>query len=278
MIEPPVLRLVAEYIARDVARFLRVYRPSETVVGEHEGDLVRVFDLEAEERAINLVRELLPRSVIVSEERGIVRLSSDPEYLVLIDPVDGSNNFAAGVPWCATSVAIAPISSCTLEGIVASAIASIHSDDVISYSITEGVLRNGEPLRRRAEPGNLIVVYADRLEEYAIAYAYYALFPNTKIRTFGSISLDLALLVKGSIEAVIDARGRLRNVDIAAVYPMLRAAGCSIEMRPRVENVELDRVVSGITLFAAFSSEYMERLRRAIDYARELREKLSQSS
>ncbi len=278
MMDPHVLRLIAEYIARNVAKYLRVNRPPETVVGEHEGDLVRVFDLEAEEHAINLVRKFLPRSIIVSEERGIVKLSSDPRYLVLIDPVDGSNNFAAGLPWCATSVAIAPISSRTLRDIVASALASIYSDDVISYSITEGVLHNGEPLRRRVKPENIIVVYADRPEEYAIAYAYYALFPKTKIRTFGSVSLDLALLVKGSIEAVIDTRRKLRNVDIAAVYPMLCAAGCSIEMKPRVENVELDRAVSGITLFAAFSSEYMEKLRRAMDYARELKGSLSQSS
>ncbi|HIP56618.1 MAG TPA: hypothetical protein EYH02_00895 [Ignisphaera aggregans] len=274
MKNPKMLRLIAEHIAISVARFLRLYTPPATVVGEHGGDYIRVFDVEAERRAIKLVSELLPKSIVITEEQGYVELSKDPEYVVLIDPVDGSNNLAANIPWCSTSVAIAPASAHGLGDVVASAVASVFGEFVLSYSVSEGVLYNGEPLKRREKPSNIMVMYADKLEDYSIAYAYTLLYPATRVRILGSVCLDLALLVRGSIEAVIDVRGKLRNTDIAAVYPMLISTGCAVEMSPDASSIRLDKLVSGIMLYAAFSREYMDRVRKAIDYAKELRARI----
>ena len=274
MKSPNVLRLIAEHIAMNIARFLRLHTPPSTIVREREGDLIRVFDIEAEMRAIKLVKELLPESVVITEEQGYIELSKNPEYVVLIDPVDGSNNLAADIPWCSTSVAIASISAHGLKDIVASAVTSIFGEFTLSYSVSEGVLYNGEPLKRREKPGNILVMYADRFEDYAIAYAYSLLYPATRVRVFGSICLDLALLVRGSIEAVIDMRGKLRNTDIAAIYPMLVSTGCVIEMSPNANSLCLSRLVSGITLYAAFSEEYMDRVRKAVEYAKELRARI----
>lgn len=274
MRNPNVLRLIAEYIAMNIARFLRLRTPPSTIVREREGDLIRVFDIEAEMRAIKLVRELLPKSIVVTEEQGYVELSKNPEYVVLIDPVNGSNNLAADIPWCSTSVAIASISAHGLSDIVASAVTPIFGEFMLSYSVSEGVLYNGEPLKRREKPGSIVIVYADRFEDYAVAYAYSMLYPATRVRILGSICLDLALLVRGSIEAVIDVRGKLRNTDIAAIYPMLISTGCVIEMSPDASSLHLNKLVSGITLYAAFSEEYMDRVRKAIQYAKELRARI----
>ena len=275
MKNPRVLRLIAEHIAMSVARFLRLHTPPANIVGEHKGDFIRVFDVEAERRAIKLVSEFLPKSIVITEEQGYVELSKDPEYVVLIDPVDGSNNLAADIPWCSTSVAIAPVSAHGLSDVVASAIASVFGEFVLSYSVSEGVLYNGEPLKRREKPSNIMVVYANKFEDYAIAYAYSLLYPATRIRILGSVCLDLALLARGSIEAVIDVRGKLRNTDIAAIYPMLISTGCVVETSPGADSLCLDKLVSGITLYAAFSKEYMDRVRKAVEYAKELRARIA---
>ena len=71
------------------------------VMEKKPGDLVTIADLEAEERLTRLLTEHVPGSVVVGEE-GVHR---DPELLAklethddlwIIDPVDGTQNFAEG--------------------------------------------------------------------------------------------------------------------------------------------------------------------------------------
>jgi fructose-1,6-bisphosphatase/inositol monophosphatase family enzyme len=75
------------------------------------GQLVTIADTEAERRLTPLLRDLLPGSVVVGEE-GV---AEDPSRLAwvarepsvwLVDPVDGTQNFAEGKPVFATMVAL----------------------------------------------------------------------------------------------------------------------------------------------------------------------------
>ena len=76
------------------------------------GDLVTIAD-EAAERALDArLRDLLPGSVVVGEEavsadqRVLARLEEDAPTWI-IDPVDGTANFAAGLPLFAVMVSLA---------------------------------------------------------------------------------------------------------------------------------------------------------------------------
>lgn len=75
------------------------------------GQLVTIADTEAERRLTPLLRDLLPGSAVVGEE-GV---AEDPSRLAwvarepsvwLVDPVDGTQNFAEGKPVFATMVAL----------------------------------------------------------------------------------------------------------------------------------------------------------------------------
>jgi fructose-1,6-bisphosphatase/inositol monophosphatase family enzyme len=104
---------VADFI-EDTARTLILPRfqalGSGDVREKGPGDYVTIADIEAEEALTRLLQDAAPGSAVVGEEA----VASDPERLALlsgdrpvwiIDPVDGTGNFAAGRPRFAVIVA-----------------------------------------------------------------------------------------------------------------------------------------------------------------------------
>lgn len=67
-------------------------------------DLVTEFDARAEELIISSLQRLFPGYAILAEESG--RISTDSEYEWVIDPLDGTTNFAHGIPVFAVSIAL----------------------------------------------------------------------------------------------------------------------------------------------------------------------------
>jgi fructose-1,6-bisphosphatase/inositol monophosphatase family enzyme len=78
---------------------------------KNPGDLVTIADIAAEQRLTPALRDLLPGSLVVGEEAA----AADPAVLALlegddpvwvVDPIDGTANFAAGIPIFAVMVAL----------------------------------------------------------------------------------------------------------------------------------------------------------------------------
>ena len=73
-----------------------------TIIGEG-GDIIHNIDLIAENI---FVKYLLQFGDIYSEEAGLIKSNLDNSVLIVIDPLDGSANFLAGLPYYGTSVAL----------------------------------------------------------------------------------------------------------------------------------------------------------------------------
>lgn len=67
-------------------------------------DIVTDVDLYMEKRIVSFINEKFPQHSIYSEEIGNNEKNS--EYQWLIDPIDGTINFASGLPLFATSIAL----------------------------------------------------------------------------------------------------------------------------------------------------------------------------
>lgn len=97
-----VIAIIRETAERDIIpRFQRLERHQ--VMEKEAGELVTVADIEAEHRLSKRLHDLIPGSNVVGEEAAardptiLKRLcSGGPAWLV--DPVDGTGNFAAGSP------------------------------------------------------------------------------------------------------------------------------------------------------------------------------------
>src|SRR5678815_5166241 len=78
---------------------------------EGVNNLVTEADHAAEKAIINIISQDFPEHNILSEEAGDVLITGrqngvDTEYKSIIDPIDGTVNFANGIPICCVSVAL----------------------------------------------------------------------------------------------------------------------------------------------------------------------------
>jgi myo-inositol-1(or 4)-monophosphatase len=65
-------------------------------------DLVTQADKESEEAIFEVIRQDYPDHFILSEEAGELIMDSNIKWI--IDPIDGTVNFANGIPICCVSI------------------------------------------------------------------------------------------------------------------------------------------------------------------------------
>ena len=74
-----------------------------------KGDLSRPFDLTAERCAVSFLQREAPESLVLSEESGVIDVGQGPpRHRFILDPVDGSDNYARAVGRSAVCVAVLP--------------------------------------------------------------------------------------------------------------------------------------------------------------------------
>lgn len=76
------------------------------IISNKEGinNLVTEIDYKSEKAIIEIINKSFPNHFILSEEVGEIK--QDSEYKWIIDPIDGTVNYANGIPICCVSIAI----------------------------------------------------------------------------------------------------------------------------------------------------------------------------
>ena len=97
-----ILREAAEAGAAEILRFFQ----GSFEVSNKEGvnNLVTEADHASEKAILSVIKKAFPDHQILAEESGALEQSSD--YKWIIDPIDGTVNFAHGVPLCCISIAV----------------------------------------------------------------------------------------------------------------------------------------------------------------------------
>jgi len=87
-------------------RVLQSFFNKEFIISNKEGvnNLVTEADHASEKAILDTIREQFPGHYIMSEEAGEIVM--DSQYKWIIDPIDGTVNFAHGIPICCVSIAL----------------------------------------------------------------------------------------------------------------------------------------------------------------------------
>ncbi len=191
------------------------------------GDATREIDSLIEKHVIESIREMGLSVKLISEEIGEVTIGSDPQLLMILDPLDGSLNYVTQTPYCTVSLAIAPYRgsrNVSLDNVVAGSISEIFREATYSFSIGDGAFINGERASAvdQYRRSNIALIYIDRPDIYSTLYRALKEINGVKIRSMGSASLDIVKTALSYYIAFIDLRGKLRNVDVAAAYGFAR--------------------------------------------------------
>ena len=102
-------------------------------------DIVTDVDLESERIILDLVRSEFPQFSILSEESNPVE--TDSPFTWVIDPIDGTRNFAEGIPHFCVVVALAKGAD-TVLGVTYDPI----KEETFTAQVGQGAHLNGEPI------------------------------------------------------------------------------------------------------------------------------------
>jgi myo-inositol-1(or 4)-monophosphatase len=96
---------VAQRAAKKGGEILtRLFGQINNITRKGEIDLITEADLEAENVILNIISQNFPYDNIISEEAGLRKKSSGRTWI--IDPLDGTTNFAHAFPFFAVSIAL----------------------------------------------------------------------------------------------------------------------------------------------------------------------------
>lgn len=183
------------------------------------GNYVTASDIRSEKIITKELSKFNSSYSFLCEESGAYNpIHATREYMWVIDPIDGTNNFRKGIPYFCINIALTqkgmPIAGLTLDPIRGS-----------TYKAARNVGAFAEGRNR------LRVSNANSIQEAVIAChkvdVNLLLEKNAIIRQTGAVALDLAYLAAGKYDAVI--ANDVRWWDIAAGIVLIQEAGGCIK-------------------------------------------------
>lgn len=222
---PPEWVALAEQLARWAIDHVGPVRRHAVDTKAGPSDLVTETDRAIERHVRDEVARAFPDHQVVGEEYGGTPGDGPTWYL---DPIDGTTNFARGVPWFSFSVGI------VAGELVGGVVADLARGEVVSAVAGQGATLNGEPVRcadvtdlsgevlltewSRSRPWPGMLDLFDRLVQLGCT-----------TRIMGSSALTLASVATGRAAAAVV--GRYNTWDVLGGIAVARAAGAVVMSR-----------------------------------------------
>ncbi len=207
--------------AKEVQRFFnQSYKISNK---EGINNLVTEADHAAEKAIIDVVKSALPDHQILSEEVGIIDNTSS--YKWIIDPIDGTVNFAHGIPLNCVSIGIEKDGE-----MVMAAVFNPHMNELFFAEKGKGATLNDKPIHVSEQSETLKACLVT-----GFPYTYINM-PNgpleiferfirkgVPVRRLGSAAIDLCWVAAGRFDGFYEHK--LEPWDSAAGYLIVEEAG-----------------------------------------------------
>jgi len=186
-------------------------------------DLVTEADRESETAVIEVLRRAFPTHAVLAEESGASANASEHRWV--IDPIDGTTNFAHGYPQFCVSIAYEK------RGRLQSAVIfDAFKKELFVAHRGKGARLNGKPIRVSRTPALETALLAtgfpyDRRERRRFYLAFWEAFMlrTHGVRRTGSAALDLAWVACGRVDAFWEFG--LKPWDVAAGSLLVEEAG-----------------------------------------------------
>jgi myo-inositol-1(or 4)-monophosphatase len=189
-----------------------------------DGSLITACDRWSDEQLVQGLKTLFPLEGVLSEE-GDQRVPASSAYWV-VDPLDGTTNFAAGIPYWAISLARFE------QGEPVLAILDVPPLRQRIVAIRHrGAWRNGKPLQApglQRHPAGCASLCSRSI--HVLQKLPERRFPG-KIRLLGVASLNMVSVAMGQTVAALEATPKIW--DLAAAWLVLSELGCPLRWLAR---------------------------------------------
>ncbi len=211
--------------ATEAGKLIKEFSTREFSISNKEGinNLVTEVDHASETLIMGIIREEYPDHYILTEESG--DLPKDSAYKWIIDPIDGTVNYANGIPLCCVSIGVEKDGEVILG--------AIYNPFIDEFFLTEknnGVTLNNKPVKvsRKAVVLESCLVTGFPYTHVDAANGPLEVFSRfikkgVPIRRLGSAAMDLAWVACGRFDGFFEHS--LNAWDSAAGYLMVKEAG-----------------------------------------------------
>ncbi len=204
----------------------------------HPFDWVTETDRTLERHTRRVIAAEFPGSAVLGEEFGSSSSSADPlalpgevggpDLLWIVDPVDGTANYVAGIPWCCYSLALIDA-----HGPLVGVIADPHLGQIYAAARGLGLRANGRPVPLRPArtlAGSLVFAEPGKPGERPdlaplIGRARKA---HAGLRLVGSSALAITQVALGRAAAAVLPSAGYHVWDVAGALSLASEAGLSV--------------------------------------------------
>jgi len=220
---------VAINAAKMAAGKVREFDQNRSTLGirsKEKYDLVTDADVASEVIIRRVIREAFPSDEILGEEESVVELMTGRRWIV--DPIDGTTNFAHGFPPYCISIALyndlEPCLGVVLE---------VARDELFTAVLGGGTQLNGKDVRVSSisDPANALIGTGFPVQEgidytAMLRLAHRILSETEGLRRPGSAAYDLCCVAAGRLEAFYEMN--LKPWDVAAGALLVTEAGGTV--------------------------------------------------
>jgi len=186
-------------------------------------NLVTEVDRHAEDKIITVISASYPYHSIISEEVG--ELIQDSDYKWIIDPIDGTVNFAHGIPLCCVSIGLIHKGE-----IILGAVYNPMMNELFFAEKGKGATLNGNPIKvsskNNFKTAFLVTGFPYKWPdgpEHPIKVFERMILEGLPIRRLGSAAIDLCWVACGRFDGFWEYN--LQAWDVAAGYLIVKEAG-----------------------------------------------------
>ena len=207
------------------AAVMKRYFQGEFIITNKEGinNLVTEADHASEKAIFEVIKESYPDHYILSEESGAITM--DSSYKWIIDPIDGTINFAHGLPICCVSIGIEQDGEMILGAVYNPFInefffaqrgygATLNDKKIVvssETSVGKACLVTGFPYTYLDQPNGPLEVFSRLIRA------------GVPVRRLGSAAMDLCWVAAGRFDGFYEHK--LNAWDSAAGFLIVEEAG-----------------------------------------------------
>lgn len=221
---------IAIAAARQAGRLqMERYERLERIVHKSEFDVVTEVDEMSEEMIISAIRGAYPADAFLAEESGRTHvvppedLTADRQRLWVIDPLDGTVNYANGIPVFCVSIGLV-VAGRPVLGVVYDP----GRDEMFSARLGRGARLDDAPIRHPAKERMADLVVSLALPRRGWAQRERRVRGSIRVaRVMGSAALALAYVGNGRFDAFVQAGG-LSLWDVCAAGLIASEGGATL--------------------------------------------------
>ena len=226
-----------------------------------KGDKTKEFDYKTEEIVLDYFDKYVPFPVkVLTEERGeLVVGSGSPEYTLIIDPVDGSDNFTRRLGMTGFSAAAIPAGEAlTIDHVQYGFVGHLFLDKIFTSEKGKGAYCNKEKIMTSRETDlrkSLMSVYVLGEKQDYLERVYPLLRQITNMRCFGSAAYELCQVAAGGLESYVDVRNLCTPENFMAAAMIIQEAGGIVTDDRGEPLIPIPRLDYGYSIIASGNRE-----------------------